>query len=65
MTDADYADDLALLENALARIESILDSTEQAAKGIGRSVNTNRTEFMCFKQKKSNLYSKLLTSKIK
>ena len=50
MTDADYSDDLALLTNTPAQDKSLLRSQEQAARGICLYVNTNKTEFMCFKQ---------------
>ena len=59
---ANYADDLALLTNISAQAESLLHSLEQAAGGIGLFVKANKTEFMCFKQKKTitTLIGKLL-----
>ena len=50
ITDSDYADDLALLTNTLAQAESLLHSLEQAARGVGLYVNTEKTEFMCYNQ---------------
>ena len=50
MTDADYTDDLALLANIPVQDDSLLYSLEQAAGGIGLYMNTNKTEFMNFKQ---------------
>ena len=50
MTNADYANDLALLTNTPARFESLLHSQEQAAGGNGLYKKTNKTEFMYFKQ---------------
>ena len=50
MTDANYADNLVLLTNTSTPAESLLQSMEQAAEGIGLYVNTNKTDFMCFKQ---------------
>ena len=50
MTDADYADDLALLTNTSAQVKSLLHNLEQAAGSIGLNVNANKTEFMCFEQ---------------
>ena len=41
ITDADYADDIALL---------LLHSLEQAAAGIGLHINAHKTEYMCFNQ---------------
>ena len=48
ITDADYADDIALLANAPTQAESQLHSLEQAAGDIGLHVNTDKTGFMCF-----------------
>ena len=49
-TDADYADDTALLANAPAKAETLLHSLERAAADIGLHVNAHKTEFMCFNQ---------------
>ena len=49
MTDADDADNFALLANTSAQIECQLQSQDQAG-GIGINVNAIKTEFMCFKQ---------------
>ena len=49
MTDADYADDLALLTNTYLSAESLLHSLEQAAGGINLQVNACKT-FIYFKQ---------------
>ena len=51
ITDADYADDIALLANASAQAETLLHSLERAAAGIGLHVNAHKTEYMCFNQK--------------
>ena len=48
MSDADYADDLALLTNTQVQDESLQHSLKLAAGGIGHYVNTNKTESMCF-----------------
>ena len=50
ITDADYADDLALLANTPNQAETLLHSLEQAAAGIGLHVNANKTEYMCYNQ---------------
>ena len=50
ITDADNADDIALLANAPAQAETILYSGEQAAAGIGLHINAYKTEYMCFNQ---------------
>ena len=51
ITDADYADDIALLANPPNKAETQLHSLEWAAAGIGLHVNAHKTEFICFNQK--------------
>ena len=51
ITDADYADDIALLANTPNQAETLLHSLERAAAGIGLHVKAQKTEFMCFNQK--------------
>ena len=51
ITDADYADDIALLSNTPAQSQTLLHSLERAASGIGLHVNADKTEFMCFNQR--------------
>ena len=46
--DADYADDIALLANSSALVESLLHSLEQEASDIGLHVNADKTEYKCF-----------------
>ena len=50
ITDADYADDLALLVNMPNQAETLLHSLERAAAGIGLHVNAQKTEYMCYNQ---------------
>ena len=50
ITDADYADDIAILANTPNQAETLLHSLEQAAAGIGLHVNAHETEYMCFNQ---------------
>ena len=50
ITDADYADDLALLANTPNQAETLLYSLERAAAGIGLHVNAHKTEYMCYNQ---------------
>ena len=47
ITDADYADDIALLANTPNQAETLLHSLERAAAGIGFHVNAHKTEFLC------------------
>ena len=51
ITNADYADDIALLTNAPAQAETQLHSLERAVAGIGLLVNAHKTEYMCFYQR--------------
>ena len=46
VTDEGYADDLALLLNAPAQAESLLQCLKYAARGIGLYLNANKTEFI-------------------
>ena len=50
ISDADYADDIAILANALAQAETLQHSLERAAAGIGLHVNAHKTEYKCFNQ---------------
>ena len=51
IADADYADDIALLENTSAQAETRLHSLERAAAGIGLHINADKTEYMWFNQR--------------
>ena len=50
ITDADYADDIALRANAPNQAETLLHSLERAAAGIGLHVNAHKIEYMCYDQ---------------
>ena len=50
ITDADYADDIAILANTPDQAETLLHSLERAAAGIGLYVNAHKTEYMCYNQ---------------
>ena len=50
ITDADYADDIALLVNTPNQAEMLLHSLEWTAAGIGLHVNAHKTEYMCYNQ---------------
>ena len=50
ITDADYADDIAILANTPNQAETLLHSLERAAVGIDLHVNAHKTEYMCFNQ---------------
>ena len=50
ITDADYADDIAILANTPNQAKTLLHSLERAAAGIGQHVNAHKTEYMCYNQ---------------
>ena len=50
ITDANCADDIALLANTPNQAETLLHSLEWAAAGIGLYVNAHETEYMCYNQ---------------
>ena len=50
ITDADYTDDIVLLANTPAQVETLLHSMERAASGIGFHVDAHKTEYLCFNQ---------------
>ena len=47
--DTDYADDLALLAYTPVQAKYLLHRLEQAARSIGLYMNSDKTEFVCFK----------------
>ena len=48
VTDADYADDIAILANTPNQAETLLHSLERATTGIGLQDNAHKTEYMCY-----------------
>ena len=50
ITEADYADDIALPANSPAQAEILLHSLERTSAGIGLHINAHKTEYMCFSQ---------------
>ena len=50
ITDADYADDIAILANTPDQAETLLHSWERAAAGIGLYVNAHKMEYICYNQ---------------
>ena len=60
ITNADYADDIALLANTPTQAEFLLDSLKRAAGGIGLHVNIDKTEYMSFNQSSDILPLKLV-----
>ena len=52
ITDADYADDIALLANTFTQAKSL----ERAAASIGLHVNVDKTKYICFNQRAYNYF---------
>ena len=50
ITEADYADDIAILANTHNKAEKLLHRLERAAPGIGLHVNAHKSEYMCYNQ---------------
>ena len=50
ITDADYADDIALLANTPNQAETLLHSLVWAAAGIGLLANAHKSDYMCYNQ---------------
>ena len=50
ITDADYADDIAIQANTPNQAETLQHSLERAAAGIGPHINAHKTEYMCYNQ---------------
>ena len=50
ITDADYADDIALLANTPNQVETLLHSLGRSAAGIGLHVKAHKTEYICYNQ---------------
>ena len=60
MTDADYADDLAIISNNDKNAETIFHKIEKIAEKIGLKINTNKTEYMSINQDKNTRKTKSL-----
>ena len=50
ITNANYADDIAILAKTPNQAETLLHSLEQATAGIGLYVNAHKMEYMCYNQ---------------
>ena len=58
ITDADFADDIAILVNTPVLAETLLHTLERAATGIGLHINAHKTEYMCFDQKGRHFHTR-------
>ena len=50
ITDADFADDIAILANSPNQAETLLHSLERAVASVGLHVNAHKTEYMYYNQ---------------
>ena len=50
ITDADYADDIAILANTPNQAKTLLHTLERATAGIGLHVNAHKMEYICYNQ---------------
>ena len=50
ITDAYYADDIAITTNNLSEAKLLLHIIEKSAKEIGLHINVDKTEYMTFNQ---------------
>ena len=65
ITDADYADDLAVLADILKDATTLLHNIEKTAKETGLYLNADKTEFICLNQEASEGMKSLSGEKIK
>ena len=65
ITNANYADDLAVLADILKDATFLLHSIERTAKEIGLYLNADKTEFICFNQDASEGMKSFNGEKIK
>ena len=64
VTDADYADDLAILSNYLSDATILLHQLEKAASEVGLNINTSKTKFLCYHQYPSSTIKSLQNENI-
>ena len=55
LTDTDFADGIALLSDNIADAGVLLHKVESAAKEIGLTINSKKTEYMSFNNSQGNL----------
>ena len=58
ITDADYANDIAILANTPNQAETPLHSLEWVTAGIGLHVNAHKMEYMCYKSNRRHLHTR-------
>jgi len=57
ITDADFADDIALLSDTCEKAQLLLQRVESAAEIIGLHINEKKTEYVVYNQKESDIVS--------
>ena len=62
ITDADYADEIALLANAPALAKTLQHSLQRVTAGIDLHVNAHETEYMCFNRTSDPLHTERYSS---
>ena len=55
LTDADFADDLALIANSINNAQTLLNSLESAANCVGLYLNDTKTEYMSYTKTQSSI----------
>ena len=55
LTDADFADDLALISNSIEQAQKLLNALESAANCVGLYLNDSKTEYMHYPSSNSSI----------
>ena len=55
LTDADFADDIALISNSIENAQTLLNSLESAANCVGLYLNDSKTEYMCYTKSNNSI----------
>ena len=55
LTDADFADDIALISNTISDAQTLLNSLESAANCVGLYLNDSKTEYMSYEKSNSSI----------
>ena len=55
LTDADFADDIALISNSIENAQTLLNSLESAANCVGLYLNDSKTEYMNYTKSNNSI----------
>ena len=55
LTDADFADDIALISNCIENAQTLLNSLESAANCVGLYLNNSKTEYMDYTKSNNSI----------